>query len=111
MAEVVSSSAEGFAATDVAASALGADLAPVLAGLWTDAGATAWGSVSWSVGDAAVWLCSSAAVELMVSLAGAAGSVLTVLNHPQLNHQMMVEQGILGDEAGELLRGFFRERR
>jgi tRNA(adenine34) deaminase len=43
--------------------------------------------------------------------AGAAGSVLSVLNHPQLNHQMDVEQGILGDEAGELLRGFFRERR
>jgi len=43
--------------------------------------------------------------------AGAAGSVLAVLNHPQLNHQMQVEQGILGDEAAELLRGFFRERR
>jgi tRNA(adenine34) deaminase len=43
--------------------------------------------------------------------AGAAGSVLAVLNHPQLNHQMLVEQGILGDEAGELLRNFFRERR
>jgi tRNA(adenine34) deaminase len=43
--------------------------------------------------------------------AGAAGSVLAVLNHPQLNHLMVVEQGILGDEAAELLRGFFRERR
>jgi tRNA(adenine34) deaminase len=43
--------------------------------------------------------------------AGAAGSVLTVLNHPQLNHQMQVEQGILADEAAELLRSFFRERR
>jgi tRNA(adenine34) deaminase len=43
--------------------------------------------------------------------AGAAGSVLAVLNHPQLNHQMVVEQGILGDEAAELLRSFFRERR
>jgi len=43
--------------------------------------------------------------------AGAAGSVLAVVNHPQLNHQMVVEQGILGDEAAELLRGFFRERR
>ena len=43
--------------------------------------------------------------------AGAAGSVLAVLNHPQLNHQMLVEQGILGEEAGELLRSFFRERR
>jgi tRNA(adenine34) deaminase len=43
--------------------------------------------------------------------AGAAGSVLSVLNHPQLNHQMQVEQGILADEAADLLRGFFRERR
>jgi tRNA(adenine34) deaminase len=43
--------------------------------------------------------------------AGAVGSVLSVLNHPQLNHQMQVEQGILGDEAAELLRSFFRERR
>jgi tRNA(adenine34) deaminase len=43
--------------------------------------------------------------------AGAAGSVLEVLNHPKLNHQMQVEPGILAEEAGELLRGFFRERR
>jgi tRNA(adenine34) deaminase len=43
--------------------------------------------------------------------AGAAGSVLAVLNHPQLNHQMQVEQGILADESAELLRRFFRERR
>jgi tRNA(adenine34) deaminase len=43
--------------------------------------------------------------------AGAAGSVLSVLNHPQLNHQMQVDQGILADEAAELLRSFFRERR
>ena len=43
--------------------------------------------------------------------AGAAGSVLAVLNHPQLNHQMQVEQGILAEESGELLRSFFRERR
>ena len=43
--------------------------------------------------------------------AGAAGSVLEVVNHAKLNHQMLLEQGFLGDEAGELLRGFFRERR
>jgi tRNA(adenine34) deaminase len=43
--------------------------------------------------------------------AGAAGSVLTVLNHQQLNHQMQVDQGILADESAELLRSFFRERR
>ena len=42
---------------------------------------------------------------------GAAGSVLSVINHPQLNHQMQVEQGSRTDEAAELLRTFFRERR
>ena len=43
--------------------------------------------------------------------AGACGSVLAVLNHPQLNHKLTVEQGILADESAELLRSFFRERR
>jgi len=43
--------------------------------------------------------------------AGACGSVLSVVNHPQLNHQMTVESGICAEEAAGLLRGFFRERR
>jgi tRNA(adenine34) deaminase len=43
--------------------------------------------------------------------AGACGSVLAVLNHPQLNHQMQVEQGIAAEESAEMLRAFFRERR
>ena len=43
--------------------------------------------------------------------AGACGSVLQVLNHPQLNHQMRVEGGIGAEESAELLRNFFRERR
>jgi tRNA(adenine34) deaminase len=43
--------------------------------------------------------------------AGACGSVLSVLNHPQLNHQMQLDQGILAEESAELLRAFFRERR
>jgi tRNA(adenine34) deaminase len=43
--------------------------------------------------------------------AGAAGSVLEVLNHPRLNHKMAVTAGVLGAECGDLLRGFFRERR
>ena len=43
--------------------------------------------------------------------AGACGSVLSVLNHPQLNHQLMVESGPLAEESAELLRSFFRERR
>lgn len=43
--------------------------------------------------------------------AGACGSVLSVLNHPQLNHQIQVKQGIMEEECAELLRLFFRERR
>jgi tRNA(adenine34) deaminase len=43
--------------------------------------------------------------------AGAAGSVLQVVNHPQLNHQMAVSSGELAGECGELLREFFRQRR
>jgi tRNA(adenine34) deaminase len=43
--------------------------------------------------------------------AGAAGSVLEVINHPNLNHQMTVTSGILAEECGALLRDFFRERR
>ena len=43
--------------------------------------------------------------------AGACGSVLSVVDHPQLNHQMQLDQGILAEESAELLRNFFRERR
>ena len=43
--------------------------------------------------------------------AGACGSVLSVINHPQLNHQMQVQQGMLAEQSAELLRSFFRDRR
>ena len=43
--------------------------------------------------------------------AGAAGSVLDVLGEPRLNHRPEVVRGVLADDAAELLRGFFRERR
>lgn len=43
--------------------------------------------------------------------AGACGSVLSVINHPELNHQMQVVQGVLADPSSDLLRAFFRERR
>lgn len=43
--------------------------------------------------------------------AGAAGSVLEVLNHPRLNHKMPVSAGVLAEDCGDLLRGFFRGRR
>lgn len=43
--------------------------------------------------------------------AGACGSVLSVLNHPQLNHQVEIEAGQMADESAALLRSFFKERR
>jgi tRNA(adenine34) deaminase len=43
--------------------------------------------------------------------AGAAGSVLDVLSVPQLNHRPEVQSGLLAEECGELLRGFFAPRR
>jgi tRNA(adenine34) deaminase len=45
------------------------------------------------------------------SKAGACGSVLSIINHPQLNHQMKLEQGMLADQSADLLRSFFRDRR
>jgi tRNA(adenine34) deaminase len=43
--------------------------------------------------------------------AGAAGSVLDVLGEPALNHNPMVERGLLAAECAELLERFFRSRR
>jgi tRNA(adenine34) deaminase len=43
--------------------------------------------------------------------AGAAGSLLDLSADPRLNHRFPVERGLLADEAGELLRAFFRARR
>ena len=43
--------------------------------------------------------------------AGAAGSVLDVLNHPRLNHRLAVESGVLAEPCGAILRAFFHQRR
>jgi tRNA(adenine34) deaminase len=43
--------------------------------------------------------------------AGAVHSVLHVLNHPGVNHQMEVRGGILAGKCAELLQEFFRSRR
>jgi tRNA(adenine34) deaminase len=43
--------------------------------------------------------------------AGAAGSVLDVLDEPRLNHRPDVAGGLLADESAELLRSFFAPRR
>lgn len=42
---------------------------------------------------------------------GAAGSVLDIFSSKQINHQTSVEGGIMGEECGQLLRDFFKERR
>ena len=43
--------------------------------------------------------------------AGAVKSVMQVLNHPALNHQVQVRSGVLGARCAELLQAFFRARR
>ena len=43
--------------------------------------------------------------------AGAVHSVMQVLNHPQLNHQIEVRRGVLAGRSAEVLQTFFRSRR
>ena len=42
---------------------------------------------------------------------GAAGSVLNVFAQPQLNHQTLVQGGVLAEECAALLHDFFQQRR
>ncbi len=43
--------------------------------------------------------------------AGAVRSVMQVLNHPQLNHKIVVRGGVLAGRSAEVLQSFFRNRR
>jgi tRNA(adenine34) deaminase len=43
--------------------------------------------------------------------AGAVHSVLAVINHSRLNHQMEVRGGVLAGKSAEILQEFFRRRR
>ena len=43
--------------------------------------------------------------------AGAAGSVIDILNEPGFNHQVQVRPGVLEEESSELLRRFFKKFR
>jgi len=43
--------------------------------------------------------------------AGAVRSVMQVLNHPQLNHRVEVQSGVLAGRSAEILQEFFRNRR
>ena len=65
-------------------------------------------------------MCAGALIHARVSRlvygasdpkAGAAGSVLAVLNYPQLNHQMEVTAGVLAQACSEILQEFFRRKR
>jgi tRNA(adenine34) deaminase len=42
---------------------------------------------------------------------GAVSSLFTTLNDSRLNHQVVVEGGLLAESSRELLQAFFRERR
>lgn len=65
-------------------------------------------------------MCAGALVHARVSRVvyaapdpktGAAGSVFDTLISPRHNHRVEVGAGVLAEEAGELLREFFRSRR
>lgn len=42
---------------------------------------------------------------------GAAGSLVDILGHPGMNHQVKVEHGVLANECAAMLSDFFRMRR
>jgi tRNA(adenine34) deaminase len=82
---------------------------------------------SWRVLDAVMYVtlepCAMCAGAIVLSRiprvvfaasdpkAGAAGSVLDLLNVPALNHRPQVAGGLLAQEAGDMLRAFFAGRR
>jgi len=65
-------------------------------------------------------MCAGALVQARIqrlvfgawdSKAGAAGSLLNVVNFPQFNHRMEVISGILEEECGEIMQRFFQSLR
>jgi tRNA(adenine34) deaminase len=65
-------------------------------------------------------MCAGAIVEARIPVvvfgaadprAGAAGSVVNILESDALNHRPEVIRGVLGEECGEILKRFFRARR
>jgi tRNA(adenine34) deaminase len=82
---------------------------------------------SWRVLDAVIYVtlepCAMCAGALVLSRiprvvfgatdpkAGAAGSVFDLLDSPELNHRPTCQGGLLAEEAGDLLREFFADRR
>jgi tRNA(adenine34) deaminase len=65
-------------------------------------------------------MCAAAAIHARIRRlvygaddpkAGAVHSVLQVVNHPGLNHQMEVCGGVLAGRSAEMIQQFFRDRR
>jgi tRNA(adenine34) deaminase len=65
-------------------------------------------------------MCAGAIVHARISRlvfgardpkAGAAGSIMQVINHPGLNHHMEIAEGVLAGRCMDILQSFFRERR
>lgn len=65
-------------------------------------------------------MCAGAAVHARVrrlvygaddAKAGAVRSLLQVVNHPGLNHQIAVRSGVLAGRSAEIVQEFFRQRR
>jgi tRNA(adenine34) deaminase len=42
---------------------------------------------------------------------GAAGSLLDVLRHPGMNHQIEITAGVMANECSDMLSQFFQQRR
>ncbi len=42
---------------------------------------------------------------------GACGTVFNVCGNPKMNHRPVIRFGIMGDDASEMLKSFFREKR
>ncbi|WP_047684006.1 MULTISPECIES: tRNA adenosine(34) deaminase TadA [Xenorhabdus] len=42
---------------------------------------------------------------------GAAGSLVDILRHPGMNHQIKITGGVLGQECSTMLSAFFKQRR
>ena len=60
--------------------------------------------------------CLNARVERLVYAAadpkaGAAGSVMDIINCQELNHQMQVQKGLLAEESTQILKSFFAAKR
>jgi len=43
--------------------------------------------------------------------AGAAGSIVDLLDHPAFNHRVIVRSGVKADECGQILKDFFNSKR